>query len=39
MGHAAKEAIMWGISHVPARVRVLAGIAVAVYFVALLVSF
>jgi hypothetical protein len=33
-----KEAIMWGLSHVPARVRMLAGVAVAVYFVALLIS-
>ena len=30
---------MWGINHVPARVRVLAGVAVAVYLTALLISF
>lgn len=30
---------MWGISHVPVRVRVLAGIAAAVYLVALLIEF
>jgi len=29
---------MWGLSHVPARVRMLAVVAVAVYFVALLIS-
>ena len=29
---------MWGLSHVPARVRLLAGIAVVIYSVALLIS-
>ena len=29
---------MWGFSHVPARVRVLGAVAIAVYCVALLVS-
>ncbi len=30
---------MWGISHVPVRVRFLAGLAVLVYLIALVVSF
>ena len=30
---------MWGISHVPARVRVLAAVAIGVYFLALLISY
>lgn len=30
---------MWGINQVPVRVRFLAGIAVVVYFIALLVAF
>jgi hypothetical protein len=30
---------MWGTNHVPARVRVLAAVAIGVYFFALLISF